>query len=69
MFGIASRYVKAKKKALLSILYLNMEVWRLPSNHDQAKDAWPNIKHQPTTNWGAKPAKCTSASQCPIGVC
>lgn len=34
---------KLEGKLLLSILYFNMEVWRLPSNHDQAKDAWPNI--------------------------
>jgi hypothetical protein len=30
------------EKAPLSIFYFNMESWSFPSNHDQAKDAWPN---------------------------
>jgi hypothetical protein len=39
---MALAYVAAKRKAPLSIFFFNMESWSFPSNHDQAKDAWPN---------------------------
>jgi len=60
---MALAYDGAKRKAPLSIFYFNMESWSFPSNHDQAKDAWPNnrtnyatpnrenISHQPVPNF------------------
>jgi len=53
MFGIAGDMPNTIRKVLLSLLYLNMEVWRLPSNHDQAKDAWTNTDYaQQGIFWG-----------------
>jgi len=71
MFGIAPTMSKLKlvrpdgRKALLSLLYLNIEVWRLPSNHDQAKMLG---RTQTTLNKGfqLKSGRCTGTKPCRI---
>ena len=55
-----------KGKLLLSIFYFNMEVWRLPSNFDIAKDAVPNNVHQHATTNRGRQLPCAKLSDCGV---